>query len=228
MDTTQKTISQEHFVYLFQNGFRFDPILYAKKAIDIFRTNVGYFITFTFLLMLAYFILKRLLPVWLSFPLRTVLPLFTVGYYWVCNQTINDEKIKMRDFLMGFSRFKPCYSAGLVTILPLILATLIGQALGYPFLIILSILALIPSILYIFALPLVFCHNLSLWDAMETSRKIVLKQPQGFFIMYLLIITTNIVGILLLLVGLLATIPLSHAMIYSAYDDIISQNHDKV
>lgn len=221
-------MNTDPFVYLFQNGFRFDPILYTKKGIEIFRTNVGYFITFTLLLMVALFIIRRILPDYINWLPQTLLPIFSVGYYWVCNQTYNKEKIEMRDFLIGFSNFGPCYVAGLVTVLPLLISGIVGRWLGWPLSLLPFCVSLGIFLCYIFVVPLVFFHNASLWSAMETSRKIAFSRPKEILLLYAIIAAANIAGMLALLVGLLASIPLSHAIIYSAYEDIVSQNHDKV
>ena len=59
------------------------------------------------------------------------------------------------------------------------------------------------------------------WDGMEFSRKLITKKWWNIFGFTLLLALINILGALVLLVGLLFTIPLTYCAIYAAFDDIV-------
>lgn len=73
------------------------------------------------------------------------------------------------------------------------------------------------SIAYLFALYLLVDHKLSVWQALETSRKAVTHQWFKFFGLMLLLGLLNIAGALCLLVGLLWTLPMSYIALGIVY-----------
>jgi hypothetical protein len=74
---------------------------------------------------------------------------------------------------------------------------------------------------YTFVFLMAHFKNLSPWQSLEASRKLVSKHF-GHFIMFILFtILVNLAGALLLGIGLLITIPASYAAIYVAFDDLV-------
>ncbi|MDX2286982.1 MAG: BPSS1780 family membrane protein [Bacteroidia bacterium] len=76
------------------------------------------------------------------------------------------------------------------------------------------------QLFYYFALPLIALGRLSAWPAMETSRKVATPQLLQLFLFVIVLGLINLAGALLLLVGLIFTIPLTLCSIYAAYEGI--------
>ena len=116
----------------------------------------------------------------------------------------------MMDLFAGFNYF-------LDTFLVFILTTIfemVGLALCI-------IPVLIVAAFYLFPYAFVVDRKLSFWDAMEASRKVAQKDLMGFIIFVVLLAGLNLVGALLLGVGLLFTIPISVAAVSVAYEESV-------
>jgi uncharacterized membrane protein len=74
---------------------------------------------------------------------------------------------------------------------------------------------------YTFVLHMVRFKDLSGWQALEASRKLVGKHFFSIFLFALLGAIINLAGILLLVVGLLITIPATLIATYVAFDDLV-------
>jgi uncharacterized membrane protein len=61
------------------------------------------------------------------------------------------------------------------------------------------------------------------WSAMEISRKIVGKNWFGFLAFFIVLGLINILGAVLLLIGLLFTAPITYCCIYAAYEDVFGE-----
>lgn len=85
-----------------------------------------------------------------------------------------------------------------------------------------ALLLLVVALLYLFAIPMLRFKSLGPWQAMEASRKLVSKHLGHFILFLLFAILINLAGALLLVVGLLITIPATYAAIYVAFDDLVS------
>ncbi len=83
------------------------------------------------------------------------------------------------------------------------------------------LLALVISMLFIFTLPMIRFRGLSAVPAMSASVKLVGRHFPNFMLFALLAILINLAGALLLIVGLLVTIPATYCAIYIAFDDLI-------
>jgi len=77
------------------------------------------------------------------------------------------------------------------------------------------------GVAYSFTTALIVDRKFDFWEAMETSRKVISKRWFSFFGFVLVLVLINIVGALLLGVGLLFTIPLTMCAIAAAYQDIL-------
>ncbi|WP_457568551.1 hypothetical protein [Desulfurobacterium sp.] len=74
------------------------------------------------------------------------------------------------------------------------------------------------SVGYIFAPYLLIDRRLSPWEALETSRKTVHKRWFQYFLFTLTILLINVLGALMLLIGLIVTIPLSIVAFIKLYE----------
>lgn len=75
--------------------------------------------------------------------------------------------------------------------------------------------------IYMFSNPIAHFFNVSAWESMEASRKIIQKKFFHFFGLIILLAIMNIAGAMCIFVGLFITIPLTYTTMYAAFDDIL-------
>lgn len=199
---------------------------YFSRGWDIFKQYAWAFIAFTLVTVLITGLLAVILPSPLGMrtggdnPLggsnivaNILSPVLGVGYYFVAFQIARGRSYGFGDFFNGFKKFLPVFLTALVS------SVLIG--LGF-------ILLILPGIYlavsYLFAQLFVVDKNLNFWSAMETSRKVITKKWFSFFGLILLLALLNILGAIILGIGLLVTIPLSACVIAAAYEDVVGLN----
>ncbi len=140
-------------------------------------------------------------------------PILGVGYYFVAFQIMRNRPYGFGDFFNGFKKFLPVFLTAFVS----------GILIGLGF-----VLLLLPGIYlavsYLFAQLFVVDKNLNFWSAMEASRKIITRKWFSFFGLVLLLALLNILGAIILGVGLLVTIPLSACVVAAAYEDVVGVN----
>ncbi len=132
------------------------------------------------------------------------------GMFLAVRRRMLEGRTDLMDLFAGFGKFVDAF---LVHIL-VAAFTLAGLVLCvFP--------ALIVTALYLFSYIFLEDRNLPFWDAMEASRKLVLKDLLGYMLFAVLLLLLNFVGLLLLGVGLLITIPVSAAAIAAAYEETV-------
>lgn len=172
---------------------------------DLVMSDFGQFLvlSFIYLVLLAVAFSTLIIGLILSGPL-------TVGFFYIIFNRIRGNPIKIDDIAKGFDFF-----------LAAILADLLISAftmIGFTFLIIPGIVI---SALYMFAFPLIIEKKMNFWEAMETSRKVVMKNIFELSIFMLILYVFLFMGMLLLLVGLIVAVPFVLAAIAFAYIDLI-------
>lgn len=76
-------------------------------------------------------------------------------------------------------------------------------------------------LIYIFAFPLILDRKLEFWPAMEVSRRLVSKRWGALLTLLVVLDLINLGGALLLLLGLIFTLPLTNCVLAAAYEDIV-------
>ncbi len=133
----------------------------------------------------------------------------TIGIFYVIFNKMRGLPLNVGDISKGFNFFVAAVLADIL------ITVFVG--LGYIFLIIPGIVIFA---LYMFTFPLILDKKMDFWEAMETSRKMVLKNVVEFSIFSLLLHLLLFVGFLLLLVGFVIALPITFAAIAFAYRDI--------
>jgi uncharacterized membrane protein len=139
-----------------------------------------------------------------------IAPVLYAGMSIVALQIVRRRRVYFSDFFSGFYQY-----------LPVLLVT---QTVNFIVIFGLSFLlipGLILGVLYQLSLPLVLDRGLNFWQAMETSRKIILNNFSGFLVLYLVTGVINLLGLLLLGVGLLFTIPWTVGAQIAAYESTV-------
>jgi hypothetical protein len=140
----------------------------------------------------------------------------SAGYYLSIHRIFNNQPISFESFLEGFKIFLPT----------MIVSMLVGLLITVGF-----VLLVIPGfffmLIYLFAMPLVVFDRIDFWPAMESSRVIIMKRFKEALILGIAIIGINILGAMALGIGIFFTIPLSYAIIYTAYHDIYGMEEEE-
>lgn len=216
---------------------------YLSRGFDIFKANAGAYIGYTILYFVISFFIN-LIPFLNIFGSILISPCLVFGFHLVSKSISADNIIP--DFGMyfkGFDHFGKLVVIALLSMLlyvvlflPLIgtigfsafsmanananeiMETLIGGPL---FVLVLTMCVfLYLAICWIFSSMLAVFHDMSAWDAMETSRKLVTRNWFMIFIFCLLVGIIAISGTILLVIGLIVTVPLAFCYLYAAFEDI--------
>jgi uncharacterized membrane protein len=187
---------------------------YLRTGWELFKQYPGGFIGF----MLVYVVIAlifHIIPLlgWLLF--FAVSPALIMGNFVVSAKLLQRQTPGFRDFFAGFHFFLP--------LLLLFLVTKILIAIGLALLLIPGIYL---AVAYLFAACLVIDRRLDFWPAMELSRRTVNPLWFGIFTFMLLLAVINLVGGLLLGLGLLVTVPLSYSALTVAYADLFGFQSD--
>ncbi len=134
----------------------------------------------------------------------------TAGLFIAVRRRMQESRTDIADVFAGFSQFIDGFLICVLTSLFL----LVGLVLFlFP--------VFIAAALYLFAYPFLADRKLPFWDAMEASRKLALNHLFGYVGFVILLVILNFVGLLLLGVGILVTIPVTVAAVAAAYDDAV-------
>ncbi len=132
------------------------------------------------------------------------------GLFISVRRRMLEGRTDLGDLFAGFNFF---IDAFLVFIIVFIFA-LIG-------LVFLVLPALVVITLYLLPFAFLVDRKLSFWDAMEASRKLVIRDLLGWTLFVILLIMLNLLGLMLAGVGVLITIPVTAAAIAAAYRDVV-------
>lgn len=105
--------------------------------------------------------------------------------------------------------------------LPLLLvrwATLLFVGLG---LILLIIPGIYLSIAYLLAVPLVLDRDTRVWDSLELSRRIITRQWFQAFLLMIVVMLINVIGMIPFGLGLLITTPLTTCILVALYESLV-------
>ena len=195
---------------LINEGFEFKLEQYIATGFAIFKREYGLFIGFSIVGVLIS-MAAAFIPVVGSIAQIVLTGVLNLGYFYVARKIKLGKKPTFEDF------FKPFNSIGKIAGVALLtsLVTIIG-----------FICLIIPGIYFTvawsLAIPIIYFYSgIGVWDSMEASRRIVSKHWLSFFLLVICLLFINIAGALCLVVGLLVTIPVSHLIMYAAFDDIM-------
>lgn len=177
----------------------------------------------------------------LSIVVSLLLVPLSVGMMIAGFKMLSGQELSFNDFFHGYRYWKPLvllsvvigiigFLAGLLLAIPLILVVesvfelgspsdmgiVFGGLLGVLYLVVLTFIFTV----YIFAQPLIVDRRMGFWQAMEMSRKVVVKQWFAIFGFLMVVGLLSMLGVLALLVGLLATIPVAYLSLAVAYREI--------
>jgi uncharacterized membrane protein len=132
------------------------------------------------------------------------------GMFIAVKRRLLHGRTDLMDSFAGFNLFIDAFLIGILTGI----FTVVGLALCiFP--------ALIVAAFYLFAYLFLVDRKLGFWEAMESSRRLVVQDLLGYILFVFLLLLFNLLGLILLGVGLLVTIPVSVAAIAVAYKETV-------
>jgi serine/threonine protein kinase/capsular polysaccharide biosynthesis protein len=134
------------------------------------------------------------------------------GLYLYYLKLIRGEKVRVETAFSGFSN----------SLLHLILASFVTGMLTMLGFLCLILPGIFLFVAWFFTLPLVIDKRLDFWPAMRVSLKTISKHWWKFLGFLIVLALLNLGGLLLCLVGVLVTLPISFAALMYAYEDIIN------
>jgi hypothetical protein len=135
-------------------------------------------------------------------------PLYA-GFYLVANKISRGEEVIYPDFFGGFRFWIPTAVISLLT-----------QVLIAIGLIALIIPGIYLAVGYLFAIQMGIFGGLDPWSAMEWSRKLITRNWWRFFGLLLVLVVLNALGLLIVGIGLLFTVPLTFLVLYVVFEEI--------
>ena len=244
MENTKHKIDE-----LIRDGYDFKFGDYISQGFNIVNKNIGGFIGYTLVFYLI-MIGLGIIPIIGSIALLVLIYPLMVGYYIVAHKINNGESVEFGNFFDGTKRISDLLLLmGLLIVINIVAALPFFLVMGSTFMEIIElsaepmqdpeeILALysnmnfgllfltyIPmiylSVAYTWAAPLVLFNNMRPWEAMEASRKVINKKWLWVFGFIVVMGFIGAAGAILLLVGMLYTIPVYMCGMYAAYADVI-------
>ncbi|MBI1746664.1 MAG: hypothetical protein HYR55_08755 [Acidobacteria bacterium] len=132
------------------------------------------------------------------------------GFFLVCLRVMAGARPQISDLFDGFKY----WAAGILTVgLTAILVSIAALFLIIPGIFVLA--------LYLFAPLFIIEKKMEFWPAMEASRRLVLNDLFGFFLLALAIVGLNFLGFICLFLGLLVTVPISFMAVTVAFRELV-------
>lgn len=125
---------------------------------------------------------------------------------------------------VGFEFFQQLASAGSMTDpdeIQEMAAMIFGSKIFLSILILILVVMLV-AVLWVLTPQFIIFKGYSFWDAMEASRKVVMKNYLKFLILLLVLGILVALGAMLCLVGLLVAVPVMYLALYAAFKHIFS------
>ena len=236
---------------IINEGYDFKFGDYISRGFDIVKKNWGGFIGFTILFLIITVVISFIPIVGTIANSLFIAPALTVGFYIVAHKLWKGENTEFGDFFKGFDHIGQLALTALVQSL-IVLASMIpfffvikdsgliqwyidlmsdpvGMQGSVPptppawsFLLLLPTIYLAVS--YSWSYMFVVFHKMQFWDAMESSRKLITKKWFMFFLFYIVVGLIGGLGIIVLCIGLLFTLPAVYCMQYAAFEDVTQLN----
>ena len=136
-------------------------------------------------------------------------PPLVCGFYLIANRQSQEEYVEFQTYFNGFKYWWNLVSTNLISAIVIVLGILCFLLPGIYLL-----------IGYMFCLLFVIFGGFNFWTSMEMSRRMVHTNWLKFFLFGLALLALNIVGFLLVFVGLLITVPMSYLAVYILFEEL--------
>lgn len=227
---------------ILQEGYNFRFGDYISKGFELVNKNLGGFVGYAVTYLLISTVIS-FVPILGQIAGLVIGPALMAGFYHVAHRVDLGEMPAFNEFFKGFDKLGNLFLTSFLTALIIIGSAIPGIILLFTtgfsmtdiilggsedvnstMIIVSVLLMLIPAmylgVSYAFAPMFVWFYNLQPWNAMETSRKVVGKNWLSMFGFSLVVGLIAALGILLIGVGLLYTLPACMCAVYAAFADI--------
>jgi len=187
-----------------------DAKRYISEGLEMFKANTNILVVLT----IAFFVISAI-PVVFP-PIAVILTGPLTGALFLAIMDLNaGEQLDP----------KKLGESVVAKIVPLILA-----GIAVFFLTGLGFILVIPGILltgwYLFTFLFILDRDMDFWAAMEASRQVAFENQVGMFVFALFLILINLVGAILLGIGLLVSVPVTACATFKAYQDVVGLAND--
>jgi len=197
---------------LINRGYQLRISEYFSRAMVLVKNNLGLFATYTMIYLAFLFLVFRLGEVGSFIQLMLAGPI-SAGYYLSIHYMATGRNYSFESFFDGFKIYFPVMLAALATNFLISLGIMLFIVPG-----------LVIALFLVFVMPMVVFGKLELFQAIKYSPMIVYKRFWEMSKLGLFILLINLAGIFTFGIGLLFTLPMSFAVIYFAYSDLLGTN----
>lgn len=236
---------------ILDEGYEFQFGNYMERGLDLFKKDLSNYAIFSLVFLIAAVALQIVPFVGPMASSLVVTPVLIGGFYLATRKLDLGETIQFNAFFKGFDFLAQTILANLVSSLIALAALIpfigmliyyliglglsesdltdeseiINLFLSFPFWIFLFLLpAVYFGIAYSWAIPFVVLHKMEFWDALEASRRLITMRWFMFFLFSIVTGFIAMIGIILLGVGIIFTLPLAFCMNYAAFAAITKLN----
>lgn len=236
--------------YLLNNGYETNAVEYIKKGFEIFKKDIGSYIGFIIVVVIAQMIVS-MIPFVKGFVSTLLGPVF-VGGFIVAKKIDKNEEYTFSSFFDGTKNY---VNLLLVMLIPNLIVGVVILIIGGWAYFKMAFLGIKPNfnptdidslikmsgsmtgmagraslaglislgitVLFLFATFFVLFENFEPIKALDVSRKIISKKFINWIGFIFLLVVFNIAGAICLVVGLLITIPSTICALYVAYEDVV-------
>jgi len=179
------------------------------RAWELYKTHPFFFSMYMLLILSIQGMVVIYIQEYMIVYSTLLAPSFYAGFYLVANKMSRGESVVYLDFFAGF-RF--WISATIISLLTQAFIAFGLLALVVP--------GIYLGVGYLFAILMGIFGGMEPWSAMEWSRKLITRNWWQFFGLLLTLIVFNLLGLLLVGVGLLLTMPLTFLVLYVVFEDL--------
>ena len=202
-------MSKEKLDVLIAKGYDFDIKEAFEKAWQLFLAQPVLSISYTLLILSIQLLFVVYLKDFTLLYSVLLAPPFFSGFYLAANKINQNQAIIYPDFFGGFMFF-----------LPVVSIWLIGQILTFFGIVLLVIPGIYLMVAYSFAVLMAIFGGFDFWNALEASRRLITVKWWKFFLLTLILIVMNLLGLLLFGMGLLVTVPMTFYVTYVIFEDL--------
>lgn len=243
----------DDFAKVRQQGYSVELGDTISKAWTLIKPQLGSLIGFLILAVIILAILSAILgfiPVLGNFLNSAISTVVLAGFYYFFIKLYKEKYVTFSDFFESFQDAMPLGVSGLLVTLISYIPFIILGGIGYfafnlgdfnlsdpndiiqimqggamPILVSTAVIPVILiSVLYIFTALIIATNKTGPWEAMESSRKLVMANYAGVLGFVVVLFLLNVAGSVLCGLGLLVTIPLTYASIFILYTKIVEKN----
>lgn len=200
---------KSRFESIIKNGYEFRMDQYLYQGWETFRKSPVQLVLYT-LILVGVSVALSFIPKVGAVASLFISPVLTARFFVGIKKLDQSGTVEIGDFFDAFDNWLQLFLFYIVASLVI--------SLGF---ILLFFPGLWLAVGISFGYPLIVFAKLEFWDAIKTSVKLVTKKWFHFFVLAIVLILINLLGLLLLGIGLFITLPYTFATLYSAYKDIV-------